>query len=823
MPTGETSIKNATVDAERAARGLAPIETPVSERPKDWRERVEAKVDSGEVSPQELARRINNARDNGEKIPGELTTDEVNHALLYEKKRLQNEHAFLEDEIEKGETPELLSRRDTLERRLDENEYATKAIGTEQGRALQSRQDMMAEDYSLPAMIHRARNEGVTITPEVRQDLKALSKKIEKAQKAVEGASDTAIADNLAKTIKKIQNEESLAARKEKRAMKAEELDAEFEKVAQAFAKSVSGIYANPMFNPEAYSALISMTRNRIQRGIVKAEDIIDSIHTTLVNAGLEVSKRDVRDAISRYGVTKASTRDELTGQINEAKRQMRLLSELEDAQKGIAKPKGERPQASERVKELQREVREAMRESGLIPKQTAEGKALKAYRTRLENQITDLERRLKENDFTDKPKRRKVDLDEATLKRRFELDSLKREYAKKVVNYRLAERGLPTIVKDSVFEAMNLVRAIKSSFDISAPGRQGFFALISHPIMGFKNIPEMFRALGGEESAYRIEQSIRSRQNYKLYEEGGLSLTETMKAGTNVEEIYRSRWAEVIPGIPASNRAFTSYLNLIRADLFDRMHKSAFGDRKATTEELKAIADYVNTATGRGTYRGYEHSLQGLGTFFWAPKLVLSRFQMLLGKGLMPGGGRTAETRKAVAKEYTRILTGLAVVYAVSDIVGAEIETDPRSSDFGKIRVGNTRIDVLAGVSQATVFLSRLITGETKSVKTGAVKPIRGDAVPYGGTDTWDVISNFMRTKLTPVLGFSVNLLQGKNIVGEKVDLYDIPSETVVPLSFTDIYDAMEEQGVPAGAALGILGLFGIGIQTHEQKGARQ
>jgi len=333
-----------------------------------------------------------------------------------------------------------------------------------------------------------------------------------------------------------------------------------------------------------------------------------------------------------------------------------------------------------------------------------------------------------------------------------------------------------------------------------------------------------MFRALGSERAAFRIEQEIQGRKNYKLYREGGVALTESRGASSNVEEMYRSRWGELVPGIPASNRAFTSYLNLIRADLFDAMHKSAFSTRTATPAELKAIGDYVNMATGRGSIKGYENMMIGLGTIMWAPKLVLSRFQMLLGKGLMPGGGITAATRIAVAKEYARILTGIATIYAVhSFLTGEPVEDDPRSSDFGKIVVGNTRIDVLAGVSQATVFTARIISGETKSLKSGQVKPIRGDYVPYGGTDTWKVITNFLRTKLTPAIGIGINLVDGKDLMGEKITLYDVPRETLVPLAMMDIYDAMDEEGVPPGFALGILGMFGVGIQTHEEKGARR
>ncbi len=1138
--TGETSIKNATVDAERAARGLPPIETPITERPKNWREQVEAKVDSGEIDPRAMAEKINNLVELGEKPP--VLNDEGNHALLYDKKQLQNEHKAVQTEIDNlsepapqgkksktgamywpesdearlafdlmkselktaqtksvpdwfrdiskkhklsateavtimdkylagkkpltdrqagifadivhaaqgevnanpamfermklgqegfvegkvdaaslqvgdelirkgekfkvtgkdedgfltikdGETfrvapddvlpfdsikrtggqtqgdparlADLEVRRSAIEDALDANEHATKAIGTEQGRALQSRQDMMNEDYSIAAMIRRAKEDGVAITPEIRGKYEKLSKKIEKAQENLRNHNEKAVADTLAKTVKQIQNEEGLSQRKQKREYKKEELDAEFDGLIKEFNKTIGG-QLNVGIDPAGVKILIELTRNRIRKGMVAAEDIVDSIYVALTNTGIELSKRDIRDAISQYGVTKEMSKEDIAVKLREAKRQMQLLSALEDAKTAISPARSglQRDPASDRVRELQREVKQAMRETGIQtarspeqqwktsldavktrlknsiadlvkrmetgkpeakkagiqydekatelkrirdkiqevldfaegkkeqtplppeqrirmatvaveksiaeyerritevdlsaqkkgtatpetpalkalraerdllkdlyktlkdeakPKKSADQIALESFRKRTEQSIAEYERRLAEGDFSKKAKKEPPTLGEGELRLQYELDKLKKEYTKAAINDRLAQRGFPIIVKDSIIESINLIKAIKSSYDVSAPGRQGFFAFISHPVKGFKNLPEMLRALGSEEAAYRIETEISKRPNAKLYKDAGVSLTERKGSGSKIEEIYRSRWGQLIPGIPASERAFVSFLNLMRVDLFDTMHKSAFSNRRGTPEELKGLGDYVNQATGRGTLKGYENALQGIGTFLWAPKLVLSRFQMVLGTGLWPGGGRTTATRIAVAKEYARILGSLTVIYAVNDLLGTPTEDDPRSSDFGKIRIGNTRIDVLAGVSQATVFMSRVASGETKGLKTGFVMPIRGDYVPYAGTTTWDVISNFLRTKLTPALGLAINLVSGKDLVGNKVTLYDIPEEALVPLAIMDIYDAMEEEGIPSGLALGTLGMFGVGIQTHEQTGARR
>jgi hypothetical protein len=811
---GKTSIKNATVDAERAAAGLPPIESPVGKSTRTGTfEEVKAMVDSGEINPKELARKINNMVDIGER-PLQYSNEVTNNALLYDKQRIKNEQKSLEGNLN---NPENMKRYMDLQEQFDANQKASKAIGTEQGKALQSRQNEIETDYSLSAMLNRSRQDGVEITPEIFNKYKELSDKITKAEGDLAKLNESIAQANIEKTIKIIKNEQGLKQRKQKREVKKEELDAEFDKLIGEFAKTQGSQFGSMLGGIDTANTkiLINLAKNRIQKGIVKAEDIVDSIHVALKNAGIEYSKREIRDAISQYGVMKEMSKDEISVQLRNAKQQMRLISKLEDIQAGeMPKKSGfaKEPESVE-VKQLKREVAQAMRESGFYDQTRLEN-----YRKYRENQIVELERRIKEKDFS-KTKREPLELSEKELSIQYKLDSVKKQYEKARMEDLLSQREGVTVLKDSVFESLNLIKAIKSSFDLSAPFRQGMYAFLSHPIKGFKNIPEMFRALGSEEGAYRIDKTIQGRANYKLYNDANI-LTER-GGGKKAEEMYRSRWAKAIPGIPASERSFTSFLNLMRADLFDSMHKYAFENKKATPEEIRALGDYVNTATGRGTAKGYEKALSAWGDVLWAPKLVLSRFQMILGKDLMPGGERTAATRKAVAREYARILGSIALIYTVNNLLGNEVETDPRSSDFGKIRIGETRIDPLAGVSQATVFMSRVAIGETKSIKTGAIKHIRGDYAPYGGTNTWDVITNFMRTKLTPALGLGINVLTGKNIVGEKVTLYDIPQEALVPLAINDIYEAMNEQGVPAGLALGTLGMFGVGIQTYEQKGA--
>jgi hypothetical protein len=136
------------------------------------------------------------------------------------------------------------------------------------------------------------------------------------------------------------------------------------------------------------------------------------------------------------------------------------------------------------------------------------------------------------------------------------------------------------------------------------------------------------------------------------------------------------------------------------------------------------------------------------------------------------------------------------------------DVEFDPRSSDFGKIKIGNTRIDPLSGLSQATVFASRLATGKTKTI-SGEVHPGRYP----------DTITQFLRSKLAPIPATLLDLRTGKNFAGEPITLPSTVLGLVEPLVVNDIYDAMKESGVPAGAALGTLSIFGDSIQTYSPK----
>jgi hypothetical protein len=142
-------------------------------------------------------------------------------------------------------------------------------------------------------------------------------------------------------------------------------------------------------------------------------------------------------------------------------------------------------------------------------------------------------------------------------------------------------------------------------------------------------------------------------------------------------------------------------------------------------------------------------------------------------------------------------------------------LETDPRSSDFMKIKIGETRIDPLAGLQQVMVFSSRIATGETKSI-SGKVKSLTGGKGPYAQT-RWDVTGRFLRTKLGPIPGAYVTTQDDMtDVVGRKHTMASLGGQLFLPLSIREVSESMKAQGYAKGTAISILALLGMGCGTY-------
>lgn len=457
-------------------------------------------------------------------------------------------------------------------------------------------------------------------------------------------------------------------------------------------------------------------------------------------------------------------------------------------------------------------------------PAPLTDAQRLAKWKERTQDKIAEYRERLSERDFKPRKRPEQPRLDPEAIKLRYELHKVHSALMDMRLRDQLKQRNAAQKIVGAIANVYRFSRAVMTGGEFSAVLRQGGFAAFSRPSLAVKNLKPMFEALMSEQAQFRIMEEIQTRPNAPLYERNKLQFTESGVRLSTMEEHYMFRVSERLGKNPlakypikfvnAFQRAYTTYLNKLRADAFDVL-LDTYGDSPVMQ---KHIANLINVTTGRGSTAVGKFVGPGANTIFFAPRYSISRFQMLLGQ---PAWGGNSATRKMVIKEYGRALAGASVVYALGMMAGGTVESDPRSADFGKIKLGDTRIDPLFGLAQVTRLLATEATGERVD-KRGKEIPVRGK-VPYGQPDAFDVASSFTRNKLSPAVGSAVSLAVGKDPVGQPFKLSDALIQSVTPITYGDILKAMEEQGVERGAAIAVLALFGMGVQTYDANAKRK
>ena len=404
-----TGIKNAVTEEERDTSGRSPVEVETRRSFPDAFDNGKRMVDSGEIDPRLLAAAMREK-------PRALSAEE-SVALIYDRMRLQNDHVTVMGQIEEATKTgdkvlevEARQRLAKIEDDINTNDYAARRTGYEQGLGLAARKMMIAEDYSLARSIQRMRvATGLPEIPEeIRAKLEDLTKQLNDAL-ATSAKYEEKIKDlEAARKVARIRDEVS-PVRKPRAKKPAERttLDTEFHSLATRF-RSLAGRLAMNI-DPEMAIVLGEMARNRIIAGVHDVRTIIDNIYEDLADIP-DLEKRDIRDAISNYGHTYKLSQDEIETEMREIRRQMRLISALEDAEnKTLPLHSGlQRDPVSDEVRDLQKQVKQAMREAG-IDSQSARSPeqqwktSLDAAKTRLKNLIHDLNEQIRTGKKTPK------------------------------------------------------------------------------------------------------------------------------------------------------------------------------------------------------------------------------------------------------------------------------------------------------------------------------------------------------------------------------------------------------------------------------------
>ena len=369
---------------------------------------------------------------------------------------------------------------------------------------------------------------------------------------------------------------------------------------------------------------------------------------------------------------------------------------------------------------------------------------------------------------------------------------------------------------------------------DVSSILRQGLI-LLSDSALSFngKRRKQAFNAVTAAVHAFFLDPDRAVRLNaveYKRALENGfidargfVSKTGREAKLTEREQVFAENIVDRMPVIgnikKRSEASFSLFLNKMRNDTWefylDSYKKSRdVGEVPAHTRE--AIADFLNAASGKGDLGPLETDVMQRSLFF-ALGFQVSRVQVVTRGLLSHDKFVRQQARRSIGKMFAMGVTTLAILKYTGL---ADVETDPRSSDFGQIRVGSSRIDMWAGFRPWAVFLGRaaalpfaksgVLDGNIKTLGTGEARD----------TSIFGLAENFITNKLGPFPGTGLQLARGKDISGQPFGLKDAALVAGIPLILQNVYEANQEEGFD-GTWTAIPEFFGMGTSTFEPTGA--
>lgn len=737
-----TAARNASQNVKREVLGLD--ELPDVER-KTFVESLDNAAKSGEKN--KTAYKAQALLE--EKNP-RAWTDEESAGAIIAQRELENEADTLAKRIEADPNDiEAATRLNAVQAEYDTISQALNKVGTQAARTLAIRRLGLQPNYK-PVVI-KARIKALTgkdVDAKTSAYIDRLTKELDEANANISRLENEA---NAAGALDTFEANKRNAPRfsKEELDKELDEILAEFNesrKAAMGAAHDVVGATTGAVAD---YSKLIGkVALNYTKRGINTLDEVVvKTIQYAKEKFGIEASEADIVKAMTEVNqVTKKQVSDEIA----------------------------------------------ALRKNQANIKRDAKS----YYET--QKKIETLEQKLK-YEYSDLPKKPKRDQGKLIEDQKARATVLRKELETQI------EARRPKTKLEKISNIAGAPRSLASSVDISAPGRQGWLLALAHPQHAVKAFGHQVRALLSEDYAAKVANNLKARQNYANYEHDGLYLAELSAAPNKAEEAFKSRlfagWMKYNP-VRASERAYTTYLNVVRADAYDTMVKALPG---ATDAERKAIANWVNVASGRGGIEARSatgKAMEAAAGILFSPRYQASRMQVLAGQPLYGGSLRT---RALIAGEYGKVFGAVGTMLGIAKAAGAEVSTDSTSSDFLKIKIGDSRIDLMAGLQQYIVLGSRTLSQQKTTIDgdTRQAPPGMGE--------------KFVRSKANPTAGLLYDATLGgrKNYLGEQLSWKD--TLNMLPMSPKELVEGLVEDGWGREDAIGLLNFLGIGVQTYK------
>lgn len=575
-------------------------------------------------------------------------------------------------------------------------------------------------------------------------------------------------------------------------------------------------------------------------------------IELTEENKALKAEVAQLEEALDALDPKTISHEDRVKAAIRILERQIEQVQSQIDTRElaAKAKQKVEDPRIDvlrQRLAQARDILNKMRQEAGIV-----EQERIDAYKKLVAKQIKKLQeqqKQLRKGTFVKKERpSRKLD---AELKKLL----VERDYERRKVNILLEKekRKQRTFLQKAggfALDVGNIPRSIIASTDLSMLLRQGVMLGLRNPTIAARALSQALsrRMLGNKKNYEMWYLDLMRDPDYLDMKKAGLYIGIPSSHLAAREEEFMSTIASRLPHVRWSERAYNMYLNKLRVDTFKQFKTAIDSDKQLTDEqreeEMKNYANFINMTTGRGKLGILTGAAPILNAVLFSPRFVASRFGVIHDtlRAINPKSKYSKHARQEALKTMALYGGVAAAILMLASLAGADVDDDPLSSDYGKIKIGDTRFDIFAGLQQAVVFLNRLTAGIIDTIGNffefgrfnAYTDSETGESMPLnmGGMNERTVFSiaeNFFSSKSSPnftaareIFGGLENehdkYFFGTKIAsrGDKATPASVFGPMLAPISLNDLLEMYSKGDEAMAAAVGASSFFGLGTSDY-------
>lgn len=393
--------------------------------------------------------------------------------------------------------------------------------------------------------------------------------------------------------------------------------------------------------------------------------------------------------------------------------------------------------------------------------------------------------------------------------------------------------------------DTFGTLKSLKSGFDNSFFLRQGRQAFMESPSIWFNNFVkswgDIVKEFKGVDAMMLAKAEIFGRKNALngKWDNAGLDIHIAFEEAYP-SHILRGTATSKIPPIKlfgriykASESAFSAGAMRMRADLADLFIEKGeeMGVNFLDKEQAKPIGELVNSMTGRGNLGVFETSGRAMNILFFSARFLKSNIDILTApikygamkakqaQGHKYNAGEVF-ARRTAALNTVKLISAIAAVLTIADTLQpGSVNWDSRSSDFGKIKIGNTRFDVTGGLGSLVILASRLAPTKHNGKwsqytinSKGKTTNLRSEGF---GRNALDVLTDWGTGKASPGAGVVLSMIKGENFDYSPVTYQSLLEQAAAPITLTSISKMKDEDA--ATIIIGSLAeVLGIGTSTY-------